>query len=176
MTYQVEMARYRTALRPINRIKHVVDNSFALAAGTQINTNLVVATDTPTLANISGVETGAKVNGLYLRVEVASDEAADVGAVPQVYMIIVKNPGGNITVPTASGVGADDNKRFVIHQEMIMLENTGRGGNPRTLFNGVLAIPKGYRRFAPNDKLEIGLLAPAVNMVVCMQAHYKEFR
>ncbi len=166
----------RMALRPINRIKHVVDASFALTAGTQIDTTLVTATDTPVLADLDGVETGAKVNGIYLRVEVASDEAADVGAVPQCYMTIVKNPGGNITEPIPNAVGASDNKRFVIHQEMVMLENTGRGGNPRTLFNGVVAIPKGYRRFAPNDLLVCSVFSPAVNMVVCIQCHYKEFR
>ncbi len=164
------------ALRPINRIKHVVDSSAALLAGTQQNVNLALATDTPTLSNILGVETGSKINGIYLRVEAASDEAADVGAIPQIYMAVWKNPGGNITAPTANAVGASDNKRFVFHQEMMMLENTGRGGNPRTLFNGVLAIPKGYRRFAPNDVLTISIFSPAVNMVYCIQCHYKEFR
>ncbi len=170
------MARYRQALRPINRIKHVVDFSGALAGGTQINNILVNATDTPVLADTNGVETGSKVNGIYLRVEVASNEAADVGAVPQVYLAIVKNPGGNITVPSISGIGVSDNKRFVIHQEMLMIENTGRGGNPRTLFNGVIAIPKGYRRFAPNDTLELSLLSPALDIIFCFQCHYKEFR
>ncbi len=171
------MARYRRmALRPINRIKHVVDSSFAMVAGTQIPVNLATATDTPTLANIAGVETGSKINGIYLRVEVGSDEAADVGAIPQAYMYIIKNVGGNLTLPNANAVGANDNKRFIIHQEMVMLENTGRGGNPRTLFNGVVAIPKGYRRFAPNDELTLAVFSPAVNMVVCVQCHYKEFR
>ncbi len=170
------MARYRTALRPINRIKHVVDFSAALVAGTQQDIVLVGATDTPTLAVTSSVETGSKVNGFYLRVEVGSDEAADVGAVPQVYLALIKNPGGNITEPSISGVGASDNKRFVFHQEMLMLENTGRGGNPRTLFNGVIAIPKGYRRNAPNDQIIMSILSPAVNMVYCIQCHYKEFR
>ncbi len=166
----------RMALRPINRIKHVFDSSFALVAGTQIDTVIAGATDTPVLAVTSAVETGSKINGIYLRVEVASDEAADVGAVPQVYMALLKNPGGNITEPQANGIGASDNKRFVFHQEMVMLENTGRGGNPRTLFNGVIAVPKGYRRMAPNDQIILSIFSPAVNMVICMQAHYKEFR
>ncbi len=168
--------RSRMALRPINRIKHVVDISGALTAGTQLDSNLAAATDTPTLAVTSAVETASKVNGIYLRVEVASDETADVGAVPQVYMALTKNPGGNIVEPNPSGVGTSDNKRFVFHQEMVMLENTGRGGNPRTLFNGVIAIPKGYRRMAPNDLIVLSLFTPAVNISFCIQAHYKEFR
>ncbi len=168
--------RSRMALRPINRIKHVVDFSGALSANTVIDNVIVNATDTPTLADTNGVQTGSKVNGIYLRVEIGSDEAADVGAVPQVYMSITKNPGGNITVPDPAGVGSNDNKRFVIHQEMMMIENTGRGGNPRTLFNGVVAIPKGYKRFGPNDTLELSIKSPALNIVFCYQVHYKEFR
>ncbi len=176
MTYRM-MARFRfQSLRPINRIKHVIDFSAALAGGTQIDNVLAGATDTPTLGVTSSVETGSKINGIYLRVEIGSNEIASAGAVPQCYLAIVKNPGGNITEPGANVVGASDNKRFVIHQEMIMLENTGKGGNPRTLFNGVIAIPKGYRRFAPNDQLILSLLSPALDIVFCFQCHYKEFR
>ncbi len=170
------MARYRRmALRPINRIKHVIDNAATLTAGTALNVFLVTADDSPTLANTTEVETGSSVNGIYLRVEVASTEAEDIGAIPNVYMIVTKNPGGNITVPTPNAVGSNDNKRFVIHQEMVMIQNA-RGGNSRTLFNGVIAIPKGYRRFAPNDTLLCTFLSPQVNIAVCVQCHYKEFR
>ncbi len=170
------MARFRSqSLRPIHRIKHVVDSSATLAAAASLNVFLVTTKDAPVLANTTEVETGAKVNGIYLKVEVASNEAQDVGAIPNVYMIITKNPGGNITIPTPNAVGADDNKRFVIHQEMLMIDNN-LGGNPRTLFNGVIMIPKGYRRFGPNDTLVATFQSPALDIVVCAQAHYKEFR
>ncbi len=167
--------RMNMALRPIHRIKHVVDSSATLAGATQLNQTLIVSVDAPVLANVTQVETGAKVNGIYLKVEVASNETEDVGAIPNVYMIIWKNPGGNLSAPPANVVGADDNKRFVIHQEMIMIENS-KGGNPRILFNGVVAIPKGYRRFGPNDKLTLSILSPAIDIALCLQCHYKEFR
>ncbi len=171
------MARFRRALamRPVNRIKHVVDSSATVAAAAQNNTLIIDAVDAPVLGNKAEVQTGSTVHGIYLKVEVASNEAQDVGAIPNVYMIIMKNPGGNITVPAANAVGGNDNKRFVIHQEMVMIDNN-RGGNPRTLFNGVIAIPKGYKRFGPDDQLTIGILSPALNIVLCYQAHYKEFR
>ncbi len=170
------MARYRRAMamRPVNRIKHVVDSSATITAGSQLNNILIDAEDAPVLANTNEVQTGSTVNGIYLRVEVAPTET-DVGAIPNIYMIITKSPGGNITIPAANAVGASDNKRFVIHQEMVMTNNVA-GGNPRTLFNGVIAIPKGYRRFGPDDNLQIGLLSTAVNMAICFQCHYKEFR
>ncbi len=172
------MPRYRSrmALRPVNRIKHVVDVNYAVAANTQINTTVIEAEDATALADANGVLTGSKVNGIYLRVEVASNEAIDLGAIPQVYMSIFKNPGSNLAVPAANAVGIDDSKKFVIHQEMAMIENKGQGSNPRTLFNGVIVIPKGYRRFGPKDLLSVCIIAPALNTVVCMQCHYKEFR
>ncbi len=172
------MARFRSRgmqLRPVNRIKHVVDNSATLAANTPLNTVLVNTTDTPALAVQNAVETASKVFGIYLKVEVASNETEDVGAIPNVYMFMAKNPGGNLTFPNANLVGINDNKKYVFHQEMLMIENS-KGGNPRTLFNGVIKIPKGYQRNGPNDQIFIQVFSPAIDIVTCLQAHYKEFR
>ncbi len=172
------MARFRRqmAMRPINRIKHVIDNSATLAQGTVLPIVIADATDTPTIAATTSVETGSKINGIYLRVEAASNEAIDLGAVPNFYMMVYKNPGNNVTMPAPNVVGGSDNKRFVIHQEMTMLENKGQGSNARTIFNGVIVIPKGMRRFAPDDRLAIDVLCPALATAVCIQCHYKEFR
>ncbi len=171
------MVRYRKAMamRPVNRIKHVVDSSATVTAGSQLVIPIADTVDAPVLANTSDVETGSTINGIYLKVEIASNEAQDVGAIPNVYMYVIKNPGNNLTLPIANAVGANDNKRFVIHQEMVMIDNK-LGGNPRVLFNGVIAIPKGYRRFGPDDRLTLVILAPALNIAACMQCHYKEFR
>lgn len=171
------MARFRRqlALRPVNRIKHIVDQSGSITAGTALTVSLAVATDTPTLAVTTSVETGSTINGMYIKVEVASNEAQDAGAIPNVYMAVVKNPGGNITFSGINTLGDDDNKRFVIHQEMLMIDNK-LGGNPRTLFNGVIVIPKLYRRMAPNDSIQVLFFSPQLNIVECLQCHYKEFR
>ncbi len=172
------MARFRRtmALRPINRIKHVVDSSATVAAGTVLPFQLANATDTPTLAVTNGVETGCKINGFYIRVEIASNEAIDLGAIPNVYLMVSKNPGGNVTMPEPNAVGASDNKRFVIHQEMSMIENKGQGSNARTLFNGVVVVPKGMRRMGPGDQWRVSVLCPALDTAQCVQFHYKEFR
>ncbi len=173
------MARYCNrgmALRPVNRIKHVVDLAGTVAANVKGVNNIATATDTPTLAVTSSVETGSKINGFYIRAEIASNEAQDVGAIPNAYLIVWKNTGGNLTRPEPNLVGGNDNKRFVIHQEMSMIENTGKGGNARTLFNGVVVVPKGYRRMGPNDVWEVLILCPQLDTAQCIQVHYKEFR
>jgi len=154
----------------------VVDASATLAAAAQLNQTMISTKDAPVLANTTEVETGAKVNGIYLKIECATNEPFLDGAIPNVYLAVWKNPAnGLLTSPVPNAVGSDDLKRYVIHQEMIMLQNTD-GSNPRVLFNGVIVIPKGMRRFGPDDKLLASVLSPQMDLAVCFQCHYKEFR
>ncbi len=152
----------------------MVDTSATLTANSTLAVTLVQSIDAPVLANTDECLTGSTVNGIYLKVEVASNET-DAGAIPNFYMSLMKNPGGNLTNIVPNAVGSNDNKRYVFHQEMVMMNNLA-GGNPRTVFNGVIAIPKGYRRNGPNDEIRLLLFSTAVNVAVCAQAHYKEFR
>ncbi len=154
------------------RIKHVIDTQGGSLLGVVLNIVLINTKDLPVIANTSDVLTGSTVNGIYLKVEVSASSA---GALANAYMMVYKNPGNDLTFPNPNIVGTSDKKKFVIHQEMVMLEQT-TGGNPRTLFNGVIAIPRGYRRNGPNDRLELDVFSPGVDMNVCVQCHYKEFR
>jgi len=160
------------SLRPVNRIKHVVDSQFAVILAVQSNLTLIEAKDAPVLANTAEVQTGSTVNAIYVNVEAYATSA---GALANVYLAFMKNPGSNLTNIVPNTVGSSDDKRFVIHQEMKMVERSVNG-NPRTLFNGVIVIPRGYRRFAPDDRLIMAILSPGVNLDMCAQAHYKEFR
>ncbi len=160
-------------LRPVNRIKHVVDRQSAVIAGTEESTFLAVTKDNPALADTADVATGCTINAIYLKLEANSTTS---GALANFYMIVFKNPGGSLGAgPAPNQVGADDNKRFVIHQEMIMFQQQNNS-NPRTVFNGVIRIPRGYRRFGPNDLLTMRVLGPGTNVNYCVQCHYKEFR
>ncbi len=159
-------------LRPVNRIKHVVDIQGAVGAGAQVQETLINAVDNPTLGVPEDVQTGCTVNAVYLHVEINATTSA---ALSNFYMMVYKNPGGNIPGFDPQTVGTNDNKRFVIHQEMVMLQQVDNS-NPRTVFNGVIMIPKLYRRMAPNDELNIRFKAPGTNVNFCFQCHYKEFR
>ncbi len=169
------MPRFRSrsmSLRPVHRLKHVVDKQAGVGLGIIDNTVLVLAVDAPVLANTNEVETASKVNGIYLKVEAYARTAA---ALANCYLLVAKNPGGNLSIPNPNAVGIDDNKKYVIHQEMVMMQRVVNG-NPRTLFNGVIVIPRGYRRFGPNDNLLLRVLSPGVDIDLCIQCHYKEFR
>ncbi len=172
MVFRRRFGRQNMSLRPVNRIKHVVDQQAGAVLGTAIDLILIETSDTPDIANTNEVETGSTVNGIYLKVEVYATTA---GALANAYMYVFKNPGNNLAFPDPNVVGSDDNKKFVIHQEMVMLQKVVNS-NPRTLFNGVIAIPRGYRRNGPSDRLTVRVFSPGVNLDVCIQCHYKEFR
>ncbi len=142
----------------------------------QVANNIINTVDDPEIANTNEVITGSRVNGLFLTVEAVASETSTT-ATPNLYMAVWKNPGNNLTFPNANAVGASDNKKFVIHQEMVMI-NPVDGGNPRNVFKGVIKIPKHLARFGPNDRLDVGLFIPSTGVAVnaCMQSHYKEFR
>ncbi len=171
------MPRYfrGSSIRPVQRIKHVVDLQGGATLGNQTNQTLIKAVDAPVLANTDEVITGAKVNGIYLNIEVVATSGT---ALNNVYLAVFKNPGSNLSNPVPNAVGIEDNKRFVIHQEMKMMQkfDADVASNPRILFNGVIAIPKGYRRMGPNDILSVSILSPGANIDWCIQCHYKEFR
>ncbi len=164
--------RRQNALRPINRIKHVIDLQAGLVLGNVQTTILAIGSDSPTLAVTTECETGSTINGIYLNVEAYATTAS---ALSNVYLIVTKNPGNNLTLPQPNLVGSNNNKKYVIHQEMKMLERSVNG-NPRTIFNGVIVIPRGYRRMGPNDTINVALFAPGVNIDFCLQCHYKEFQ
>ncbi len=172
MVFRRTFQRRGLGLRPVNRIKHVVDKQAAMNAGGTNDTDVITATDTPVQAQTDEVQTGATVNAIYLLVEVNATSSA---ALANVYLSVAKNPGGNLTLPLANIVGVNDNKKYVIHQEMVMMQQV-TNSNPRTLFKGVIVIPRGYRRFGPNDLLTVRINSPGVNINLCLQCHYKEFR
>ncbi len=161
------------ALRPVNRIKHVTDQQFAVPIGGGNTVIEIIKTvDTPVLANVTECMTGSTVNGIFLNVEALPTSEA---ALSNLYMNVIKNPGNNITEPISNAVGSTDEKRFVIHQEMVMGSDSVNA-NPRTVFKGVIKIPRNYKRNAPNDRLKVTFISPGISWNVCVQSHYKEFR
>ncbi len=168
------MARFRSGLHPVNTQKHVVDNQGGLVAGTQTFVSLIQAVDNAVLANPDDVDTASTINGIFLNIQVA---ATGTAALANVYMMIYKNPGNMIVggIPNANVVGASDFKRQVFHQEMIMTEKNTTA-IPRTLFKGVLVIPKKMRKMFRDDSIQLGLFAPGVNFDYCVQCIYKEIR
>ncbi len=165
--------RSRNYLRPVNRIKHVVDQQFGLALDTVLPITIAEASDTPDLANTDEVETGSVVRSFFCSLELVNTGTA--GVLANAYAMFYKNPGNTVVMPQPNVVGASVQKRFVFHQEMIMLQMQDNS-NPRTLFKGVLKVPRHFQRMAPLDTIKVDVFAPGVEVNGCVQIHYKELR
>ncbi len=92
---------------------------------------MVIAVDNPVNANVNEVHVGSRVNGFFLTVEAYSTSSSGLG---NIYMIVFKNPGANLTVLIAKDAGDNDEKRFIFFQKMRMMEKS-TAGNPRTLLD-----------------------------------------
>ncbi len=163
------------ALRPVNSIKHIVDSQGGLVAGTQTLVSIINTEDNPVQGDTDGVATANVVKSFFLNVQVAATGAA---ALANVYMFVYKNPGNNVgltNIPEGNVVGGSDFRRMIFHQEMIMTEKNTTA-IPRTLFKGVLRIPKHMQRMGLDDVVNVALFSPGVNFDYCFQCIYKEFR
>ncbi len=173
------MPRFRSsmALRPVHRIKHVIDAEGNVTGTTNSVIDLIATVDAPTRTSPTECATGSKVNGIYLKIEALHASGAGT---PNLYMSVFKNPGAIIGVSAfdITQMGISEKKKYSIHQEMIMGSGDAANGLPRVVFNGVIKIPKGYIRNGPLDKLQVILRVgtSAVNFNFCLQCHYKEFQ
>ncbi len=173
MVVQNRMARFRRdTRRPIHSVKHIVNIQGGLVAGTQVLDTLSESVDAPVLANVTEVETGSTINALFINIQVAATATA---ALANVYFALGFNRGNNVTWSNLNIMGASDEKRNLLHNEMVMTEKNTTA-IPRTLFKGVLKIPKGMRSQRIDDELQAILFAPGVSFDYCIQCIYKEFR
>ncbi len=168
--------RFNSSIRPVQRVKHVIDAEGSVDDTPTVVVPIIKASDAPILTSPTLVQTGSSVNGFYCHVEVS--HTSGTGR-PNIYLFFAKNPGGNITnFPSPKATGINDNKRQIIHQEMILMSGDASNGLPRPLFTGVVVIPKGMRRFGPSDSIDMHIITgnAGINADWCLQAHYKEFR
>ncbi len=161
-------------LRPVNTQKHIVDSQGGLVAATQSDTTLVFGVDNPTFAaSPEQCTIGSHVKAIFLNIQVAASSTA---ALANVYMYVYGNPGNNVpTIPNGNVVGTSDFRKMVFHQEMIMGEKNTTG-IPRTLFKGVLKIPRKFNRIGAEDKIAVQLFSPGITWDFCIQCVYKEIR
>lgn len=173
--------RSLSRLRPVMSLKHVVDTNGGITGAGFSTTDVIVTVNSPNATTgPNQCAVGSTVGAIYLRVEVIQEVPA--GGIDNIYMMVYKNPGGDQVPPAVDSVGTSDERKWVIHQEMMMTGTVLTAANaiPRTLFKGVILIPRHLKRNAVEDKLQvvIGHRAGEATQVsnFCLQCIYKEFR
>ncbi len=175
MASQMTMARFsrmQSRLHPVNTTKHIIDLQGGLVAGTTTSVVLGQGVDNPTLATPANVAVGSYIRSFFCNIQIA---ASGSGALANVYAVFWKNPSNAIGIAAPNLQGTSDTKKLVFHQEMTMTEKNTTA-IARTLFKGVLKVPRHMQRMGQDDTLKVDLLSPGVNFDFCLQAIYKEIR
>lgn len=169
----------RRMIPPVQSIKHIVDTNGSVTAGLVSTTDIAVSDDSPDYASQTNqVKNGSRISAIYLRVEAVLTTPA--GGVNNIYMVVMKNPANQITgVTRPDATGTETERKFIIHQEMLMLGSGITVGNEiaRTLFKGVISLGR-YKRMGLKDKIQV-LLSHRGGEVTqqtdfCLQSIYKE--
>jgi len=162
------MARFRSAKRPINSVKNVVDSEGALVAATTSTTDLVIGVRTlATTINPIQVPVGAVVNGIYLSIFILGSGGADSEIVN---WYIAKNPNNSLTLPAPGATGPSANRRWILHEEKGIYAT--QDGTPM-VFKGVIKIPPRMRRIGDGDRISVLIRTTLGVPNFCVKAIYK---
>ncbi len=160
---------FRRNLRPINSTKNIIQTDGGIAAAATSVTPIALAVDNPLLATVTHVARGSSIKSIYFEVTVfdnsgAVDNPTDV--------MIVKNPGGNLSFTAIEGIGVNDNKKWVFHQERGI---PGQFAGVPMHMKFLLKIPRGKQRMGANDAWNL-LIKPKQASQFCLLAIYKWYQ
>ena len=166
-------------LRPVNTLKHVIDNQVSIGAGTATDVLLVRGSENATSTTAVQNDIGSHVSSIFLNVQVVPTTDA-TGLINNAYMYVFGNPGGNVpvgTYPAVNEVGTSDHRKLIFHQEMAMMSDSN-DSIPITLFKGVLKLPRKFQRIGIADDIQVRIGTPTGGAVInaCVQCIYKEVR
>ncbi len=87
----------------------------------------------------------------------------------------MKDPGSNLTPPSAFAVGTSNEKKYVIKQWQVMTMRN-QDGNPPFHWEGWIKIPKLYRRNGADDLWSISFMCDAAAGHFSAQFIYKWYK
>jgi len=141
-------------MRPVNTLKHVVDNQQAIPAGSSQDVVLVQTVENAVSTAAPNCDVGSNVRSIFLNVQVVNLTDA-TGLLNNCYMYLFTNPGSNIpgaSFPPVNEVGTSAQRKLIFHQEMAMLSDAN-DSIPITLFKGVLKIPRNIQTVCSSSAL-----------------------
>ncbi len=169
--------RRRSALAPINSIKHIIDTSGTLLMdSTVVNVPICVAVpnvDT-SVFKPGDVRVGAKVNGFFLSIFALGSTGAGIGP-GSINWYISKAHSNQTGFPAPGVTGVSTLRNQIFHEEKGLAGS--QDGTPM-IFKGVIAVPRGMRRMREGDSFNIRLNVEntaTADGQFCLKAIYKSY-
>ncbi len=173
MPYRRKASSRGLSLRPVNSIKNVFSASGGLT-GTNVTTTIAQAVDEPKSASGSQqVEHGSTIKAIWIVLDVCG--LGGTGVLNNFEGFLMKNPGANLTPPSATSVGTSNEKKYVIKQWFGMIMRN-QDGNIPLHWEGWIKLPKRYQRMGTDDTWSMNLKCTAsLTGHFALQAIYKWF-
>ncbi len=154
-------------------MKNVIQLSGGLS-GTNVASTIAKAVNTPLSAsNAEEVSQGSTIKALWIVIDVCG--LGGTGVLNSFNGFLMKNPGANLSPPSAGAVGTSNEKKFVIKQWFGMIMRN-QDGNAPLHWEGWIKIPKRYQRMGTDDTWLINMkCTTALTGHFAIQALYKWF-
>ncbi len=159
-------------LRPVDSNKNVVDDT-ASTGTTRQDEVLCLAVDSAANTSATEVERGCTIKAIYLSFDVCG--LAATGVLQRTNLYLMKNPGANLTPPSAFAVGTSNEKKFVFRQWQVMTMRN-QDGNVPFHWEGWIKIPRHYQRFGADDQIHLSHEASTGAGHLSLQCIYKWFK
>ncbi len=179
MMVQIMVMPYRrrmSSMRPIRRIKHVVDSSGVLTV--TVSSTILASTVVTRTTPFSPVENevGETINGMYISFYAIGSTGAPIDGPIDWFIAKARagqtiGAGGEFPDPGDTGQSALRNQIF--HEEKGL---SGSGDGTPMVFKGVIAIPQGMRRMRESDRIFIQAKATGADTLnFCIKSIYKSY-
>ncbi len=167
--------RRSQGIRPVNRIKHVVDSSGGLTSTSSVNALADTVTVLTDPFNPVEVELGSTINGMFISIYVIGSTGAPLEGPIDWY--IGKGRASQTALnqfPDPGVTGTFDIRNQIFHEEKGL---SGSGDGTPMVFKGVIAIPKGMRRMRSGDSIFIKIKCTGADVCnFCIKAIYNSYK
>ncbi len=161
----------------INTVKHYVQYTNAALSSGIINTNIIAegVINTALPVNTHDIKEGSNLYRVYLELWLKGTGSSDGDT--QFNLAVYRNPSGDHTMIAAdlNNLMAYSNKKNIMFASQGVLSGAGAGQSV-AIIRQWIKIPKGKRRFGPDDTLEYAIMTTGTGMQRCGLAVYKEFQ
>jgi len=135
--------------------------------GTQTNTLVAKAVNTPLSTVATDVSNGCIIKAIYLTWDMCG--LGGTGVLNNGTAYLMKNPGDNLSEPAPEAQGTSNEKKFIIKSWRAMIMRN-QDGNVPYHWEGWIKIPKRYQRMGTDDTWQF-----VIECTTALTGHFQIF-
>ncbi len=162
----------RNRIRPtINSEKHALHRTGGVTTS-KLATIIAKAVTAPSNTVDTDCHRGGHIKSIWCSIDFCGLGAS--GAILNIMVYLMKNPGANLTGPGGFAIGTSNEKKFVVKTWSAMAMRNQDGNNPYH-WEGWVKVPKLYQRMGTDDTWELVVGSDAGTGHFTYYVIYKEY-